>query len=72
MGIRRIDETLCNGCAICVDNCPLDVLRMDVQRKKAFIKYLEDCQSCFLCEKECPEKAIYVSPWRERRTPLAW
>jgi NAD-dependent dihydropyrimidine dehydrogenase PreA subunit len=72
MGIRQIDENLCNGCGICVEICPLDVLRMDRERKTAFIKYIEDCQSCFLCEVECPADAIEVIPIRERRTPLAW
>ncbi len=29
---------------------------------KAFIKYLEDCMTCYTCERDCPEKAIFVSP----------
>ncbi len=29
---------------------------------RAFIKYLEDCMTCYTCERDCPEKAIYVSP----------
>ena len=72
MGIRKIDNDLCNGCRICVNNCPLDVLRMDEETSKAFVAYLSDCQFCFLCERECPEGAIYVSPDRERRIPLPW
>jgi NAD-dependent dihydropyrimidine dehydrogenase PreA subunit len=50
----------------------LDVLRMDQARGIAFVKYLEDCMSCCLCELECPTDAITVTPLRERRTPLAW
>ena len=72
MGIRKIDFRLCNGCGICVDNCPLDVIRMDETIKKAVIRYLEDCQSCFLCEIDCPEGAISVNPARERRIPSPW
>ena len=72
MGIRIIDESLCNGCGTCVDICPLDVLRMDETREIAFVKYIEDCQSCFMCELMCPQKAIMVTPQRERRIPLAW
>lgn len=72
MGIRKIDYTLCNGCGICVDNCPMDVLRMDKDTKRPFVKYLGDCMSCFLCERDCPETAIYVTPVRERRIPLPW
>ncbi len=72
MGIRKIDQELCNGCGICIENCPMDVIRLDEERDKAYIAYLSDCQFCFLCELECPTGAIYVSPERERRIPLPW
>ena len=72
MGVRKIDYGACEGCGICVDICPMDVLRMDKKTKKPFIKYLRDCQSCFLCELDCPAQAIYVTPERERRIPLPW
>jgi NADPH-dependent glutamate synthase beta subunit-like oxidoreductase/NAD-dependent dihydropyrimidine dehydrogenase PreA subunit len=29
---------------------------------KAVIKYLQDCMTCYTCEKDCPEKDIFVSP----------
>ncbi len=72
MGIKRVDINLCNGCGICVEHCPLDVLRMNEATNKAFIKYIRDCQSCLLCEIECPVGAITVMPVFERRMPLAW
>ena len=78
MGIRKIDYELCTGCGTCVENCPMDVIRLDPEiyngetSPKAFIKYLRDCMTCYLCELECPEEAIYVSPERERRIPLPW
>ncbi len=72
MGIRKIDARLCNGCGICVDHCPMDVLRMDEKTKKAYIAYIRDCQSCTLCELECPQDAIYCFPVYERRVPPAW
>jgi len=72
MGIRKIDTSLCNGCGICVDYCPMDVLRMNEETNKAIIKYIRDCQSCFLCERECPEEAIEVVPFFERRMPVSW
>jgi len=72
MGIRKIDLRLCSGCGLCVDFCPMDVFRIDEETGKAFIKYLRDCQSCFLCERDCPEGATYVVPVYERRQPTTW
>ncbi len=72
MGVRKIDVRLCTGCGKCIDVCPMDVFRMDEPTEKPFIKYIRDCQSCFLCERDCPEEAIYVVPLHERRMPLAW
>lgn len=72
MGIRRIDRELCNCCGICIDNCPMDVIRMEENFQIPVIKYLRDCQSCFMCSHDCPQNAIYVSPERERRIPLPW
>lgn len=72
MGIRTIDEARCDGCGICVEVCPQDVIKMAPSQNLAFVKYLRDCQSCYLCEADCPQEAIYVSPDRERRIPMAW
>ena len=68
MSIERIDLELCNGCGICVNSCPMDVIRMDEEGKKAVIKYPEDCMLCGWCEEDCPENAISISP--EKTSPL--
>ena len=68
MSIERIDPELCNGCGICVNICPMDVLRMDNKSKKAVIQYPEDCMLCEFCVLDCPENAISVSP--EKSSPL--
>jgi NAD-dependent dihydropyrimidine dehydrogenase PreA subunit len=68
MTIERIDPELCNGCGICINSCSMDVIWMDEESNKAFIKYPEDCMCCLYCEFDCPENAIYVSP--ERHAPL--
>ncbi len=66
MCIKKIDEELCNGCGICVDSCPMDVIRMNDITEKAFIAFGSDCDTCFMCEMDCPTGAIYVTPESSR------
>ena len=72
MTIQRIDPELCNGCGICVNSCPVDVIRMDKGSQKAVIKYPEECMCCDYCELDCPLDAIYVSPERYAPHMVAW
>jgi NAD-dependent dihydropyrimidine dehydrogenase PreA subunit len=55
-----IDLALCDGCGKCVDACPTDVLRVDESRMKVVIAYPDDCQSCKLCQDDCPQHCIVV------------
>ena len=71
MAIEAIDPALCNGCGICVRNCPMDVIRMDREAQKARIRYHEDCMLCGQCL-ECPEKAIYLEPGLAHAILLGW
>lgn len=72
MGIRRFDYTTCTKCRICERVCQMDVIRMDKVTGWPVIQYLAECMSCFLCERDCPEGSIYVSPARESRVPTTW
>lgn len=58
-----VDEGKCiaeKGCTVCVDVCPLDVLAIDMVKKKAFMKY-DECWYCLPCETDCPTGAVNVS-----------
>lgn len=65
--IEEVNEDVClKGCTACVDFCPTDVLRINPTNGKAYIKYVSDCITCFICEIECPVGAIRVSPLRRQ------
>jgi len=72
MSIEYIDENLCTGCGICVESCPMDVIRMDEDLNKAVARYPEDCSLCALCEIDCPEQAIHVAPSKETPVTTCW
>ena len=61
-----IDDDLCiadKGCTVCVEVCPLDVLRITDMldgRKTAHMKY-DECWYCMPCEADCPTGAVTVN-----------
>ena len=55
-----IDIEKCTGCGACLNSCPVDVFRVEATTGKAVAVYARDCQVCFLCEDDCPEKAISI------------
>ena len=60
VGINEINEAVCNGCGICIDSCMMDVIYFGEEKKKAYIKYPDDCQACFLCVRDCPVEGITI------------
>lgn len=68
MAIEKIDSSKCIGCGKCVESCVVDVLRMDIETKTAYIKYPEECVLCCWCVVECPHGAVEISA--ERHSPL--
>ena len=72
MSIQPIDNDLCTGCGICVETCPMDVIRMNESGTKAVVRYVNDCMLCYMCELDCPEDAIYISPEKKAKHMLSW
>ncbi len=72
MPITSLDQEICTGCRICVDACPEDVLYMDESKKKASIRYPEDCVACFACEFFCPVECIQVTKDRAYELPFPY
>lgn len=66
--IEKIDLDLCDGCNVCIESCPTDVIRLiDVAGPgqagtwKAVVAYPNECHSCRLCAIDCHVDAIRVS-----------
>ena len=62
----------CIGCNTCIETCPTDVIRMDKEKNKAVIQYVEDCQICHLCRLYCPIDAITISPEKSIPVVVSW
>lgn len=68
MTILHINQELCGRCSLrepgscpVAEACATDVIRADAQGYP-YISYPGDCHSCFLCEMDCPNGAVRVSP----------
>ena len=72
MAIENIDLERCSGCGACVKVCPMDVFRLDRDRKKAIVRYAEDCMLCAWCLMECPNDVITVTWGKESPLLVSW
>ena len=51
------DLNICNGCAVCREACPADII--EIKNGKATLDY-KDCIRCYCCQELCPKKAITI------------
>lgn len=60
--IHKVDHDKCTGCAVCVENCPQEVMEIFQMglKKKARLKDPELCVVCLYCQKMCPYGAVTV------------
>jgi 2-oxoglutarate ferredoxin oxidoreductase subunit delta len=61
----HIDEKLCKGCGLCIYYCNNSVLQIsDRRNQKGFniaeVCQPENCNTCRMCEINCPDFSIYV------------
>ena len=61
----KVDFTKCNGDAICIDTCPVDVFELQdlseySDTQKSVPVREEDCLLCMACVTQCPTEAITV------------
>lgn len=53
-----IDEEMCTGCTICVEECPTGALGMNDD--VASLVDSDACDGCGICEDTCPVSAIVM------------
>lgn len=64
-GWIEVNELYCKGCELCVQNCPQEVMALDMEHltpKGYHPVYLvkEGCTGCAICALVCPEAALTV------------
>ncbi len=70
--LPRVDRETCNGCAKCVDVCPVEAMSVvsanDPQRPKKRKAHLDErfCLGCGVCVRNCGVDAIRLEPRPER------
>jgi Na+-translocating ferredoxin:NAD+ oxidoreductase subunit B len=58
--VARIDETLCIGCTLCLQACPVDAIVGAAKQMHTVIEAL--CTGCDLCVAPCPVDCISMIP----------
>ncbi len=66
MGMVKIDQSLCKGCMLCVENCSRGCLQMSDQYNDKGYLLVEfsdpeaGCNGCTMCAVMCPDLALSV------------
>lgn len=65
-GVLTFDSDRCKGCELCVANCPVKILALDMTRvnakgyNPAYIAQPEKCIGCTNCAVMCPDVVITI------------
>lgn len=68
--VAFIDESLCIGCTLCIQACPVDAIMGAAKQMHTIIP--EDCTGCDLCVPACPVDCIVMYPVTETTGWDAW
>jgi NAD-dependent dihydropyrimidine dehydrogenase PreA subunit len=56
--VEAVNEESCDGCGVCVENCPVFILR--VTNGKVGITNPAMCTDCRICMEVCPKQVLGV------------
>ena len=65
--VAQIDESVCVGCAECLESCQFGALSMGDQRSRVDF---EKCMGCGVCAEHCPTEAISLKREPAKGEPL--
>jgi electron transport complex protein RnfB len=68
--VAFIDESLCIGCTLCIQACPVDAILGAAKQMHTIIP--EECTGCDLCVPACPVDCIVMYPVTETTGWDAW
>ncbi|TFG26956.1 MAG: ferredoxin family protein [Promethearchaeota archaeon] len=60
-----INSEQCDGCKICIEFCPKELLKESEEANSRMLHYVEivnseDCLGCKQCERLCPTTSIFI------------
>jgi formate hydrogenlyase subunit 6/NADH:ubiquinone oxidoreductase subunit I len=69
----RFAPALCNGCNLCVDVCPTDVMMPHPEKHKPpIVLYPEECWFCGVCVEECNHGALSMAHPTSQNISVNW
>jgi len=68
--VAFIDESLCIGCTLCIQACPVDAILGAAKQMHTIVP--EQCTGCDLCVPACPVDCIVMYPVTETTGWEAW
>jgi len=70
----EFETTICQGCNLCVEVCPDDVMMPNPEKKKPpIVLYPEECWYCGVCVEGCPKPgAIRMLHPTSQRISVNW
>jgi len=68
--VAFIDESLCIGCTLCFQACPVDAIAGAAKQMHTIIA--SECTGCELCVAPCPVDCISMVPVKEKIATWKW
>lgn len=68
--VAYIDESLCIGCTLCIQACPVDAILGAAKQMHTIIA--PECTGCELCVAPCPVDCISMVPLKEDLGSWKW